>query len=96
MSGDKPKLLYTTKNTETKVLFCVAYSIDKCSLETYQQQGLSMYMYVVRRHGCQQSLKHPQLNAIIWDVIAPAQQLNSLCLQINVAIPRYKQPISRI
>lgn len=40
-----------------------------------------MYMHMVGGDGCEQTLEHPQLNAIVWDVITTAEQLHSLRLQ---------------
>ena len=40
-----------------------------------------MYMHMVGGDGCEQTLEHSQLDAIVWDVITAAEQLHSLRLQ---------------
>jgi hypothetical protein len=54
---------------------------------SHQQQCLPMHMQRVGRDRCQKALQHTKLHTIICNIIASAQQLHSLCLQMTTAIP---------
>ena len=51
------------------------------SITTHQKQRLPVHMQRVGGDGCQEALQHPQLHAIVCNVIASAQQLHSLRLR---------------
>ena len=71
---------------------CGAKTASKCC----QVANLAMQVRGGRRSGCEQAFQHPQLHAVIGDVVAAAQQLNCLRLWRHLLPLRMFPLISKV